>query len=99
MDFDEDGNRWVAEGRNYRRSRIAKNGDRIMVLRDTDGDGKADASHAFVQDPSLAAPLGIAVIDNKIIVSQSPNLIVYADVDRNLRYDPKKGLWRAQILS
>ena len=34
------------------------------------------------------APLGVAVIDNKIVVSQPPDLIVYTDVDRNLRFDP-----------
>jgi putative membrane-bound dehydrogenase-like protein len=35
----------------------------------------------------LGAPLGIAVIDNQIVVSNSPHLIVYTDVDRNLRFD------------
>ena len=34
------------------------------------------------------APLGVSVIDNKIVVSQPPDLIVYTDVDRNLRFDP-----------
>ncbi|HEX9366246.1 MAG TPA: PVC-type heme-binding CxxCH protein, partial [Vicinamibacterales bacterium] len=63
-------------------------GDRIVVLEDTDGDGKADSSHVFVQEPGLIAPLGISVIDNKVIVSQPPDLIVYTDVDRNRRFDP-----------
>ncbi|MEM8952653.1 MAG: PVC-type heme-binding CxxCH protein, partial [Verrucomicrobiota bacterium] len=42
-----------------------------------------------VQDPDLEAPLGIAVFDNKIIVSQPPSIVVYTDVDRDLRFDPK----------
>ena len=55
---------------------------------DTDGDGKADSSHTFVQEPALVAPLGVSVIDNKIVVAQPPDLIVYTDVDRNLKFDP-----------
>ena len=33
-----------------------------MVIEDTDGDGHADTSRAFVQEPHLMAPLGIAVL-------------------------------------
>jgi putative membrane-bound dehydrogenase-like protein len=89
MDIDRDGRIWVAEGVRYR-SHYARQpeGDRIVVLQDTDGDGKADSTHTFVQEPNLVAPLGIAVIDNKIVVSQPPDLIVYTDVDRNLKFDP-----------
>lgn len=89
IDIDKDGRIWVAEGVNYRFHHARQpGGDRIVVLEDTDGDGKADSSHTFVQDPELVAPLGIAVIDNKIVVSQPPNLIVYTDVNRNQRFDP-----------
>jgi putative membrane-bound dehydrogenase-like protein len=89
IDIDRDGRIWVAEGVRYR-SHYARQpeGDKIVVLQDTDGDGKADSTHTFVQEPALIAPLGIAVIDNKIVVSQPPDLIVYTDVDRNLRFDP-----------
>ena len=41
-----------------------------------------------MQEPALIAPLGVSVIDNKVIVSQPPDMIVYTDVDRNLRFDP-----------
>src|SRR5439155_15754135 len=89
IDIDKDGRIWVAEGVRYR-AHFARqpDGDRIVVLEDTDGDGKADSSHTFVQETGLIAPLGIAVIDNKVIVSQPPDLIVYTDVDRNQRFDP-----------
>ncbi len=88
IDIDREGRIWVAEGVNYRRHKDRDpNGDRITVIEDTDGDGVADSSHTFVQEPFLGAPLGIAVIDNQIVVSNSPNLIVYTDVDRNLRFD------------
>ena len=86
IDIDKDGRIWVAEGVRYR-SHFARQpeGDKIIVLQDTDGDGKADSTHTFVQEPALIAPLGVSVIDNKIIVAQPPDMIVYTDVDRNLK--------------
>ena len=89
FDIDRDGRIWVAEGVRYRSHYNRQpEGDRIIVLEDTDHDGKADKTHTFVQEPGLIAPLGVAVIDNKIIVSQPPDLIVYTDVDRNMIFDP-----------
>jgi putative membrane-bound dehydrogenase-like protein len=89
MDIDQDGRIWVAEGVNYRgHSRRRPEGDRIVVLEDTDGDGKADKSTVFVQETNLVAPLGIAVLDNKVIVSQPPDMIVYTDVNRDRKFDP-----------
>jgi putative membrane-bound dehydrogenase-like protein len=89
MDFDAQGRLWVTEGVNYRRhkDRDAK-GDRVVILEDTDKDGRADSSSVFVQEPMLVAPLGIAVIDNRIIVSNAPDLIVYTDVNRDRKFDP-----------
>lgn len=88
MDVDRDGRIWVAEGVNYRRNRERDPaGDRITVLQDTNGDGTADSSHTFVQEPMLEAPLGVAVIDNQIVVSCAPHLIVYTDVNRDLVFD------------
>ena len=89
IDIDRDGRIWVAEGVRYRSHHARRpEGDRIVVLQDTDGDGKADSTHTFVQEPALIAPLGVSVIDNKIVVAQPPDLIVYTDVDRNQRFDP-----------
>jgi putative membrane-bound dehydrogenase-like protein len=88
IDIDKDGRIWVAEGVRYRSHHARQpEGDRIVVLQDTNGDGKADSTHTFVQEPALIAPLGISVIDNKIIVAQPPDLIVYTDVNRNLKFD------------
>lgn len=89
IDIDSAGRIWVAEGVNYRKHAGRDPlGDRIVVLEDTDGDGRADQSSVFVQEPQLIAPLGIAVIDNQIIVSNAPDLIVYTDVDRDRRFNP-----------
>jgi putative membrane-bound dehydrogenase-like protein len=89
IDVDKDGRIWVAEGVNYRgHSSRRKEGDRIVILEDTDGDGKADKTTTFVQEPGFVAPLGIAVLDNQIVVSQPPDLIVYTDVNRDNKFDP-----------
>lgn len=89
VDIDHAGRMWVAEGVNYRRHNGRRpGGDRIAVVQDTNGDGKADTSHTFVQEKGLVAPLGVAVFDNVIYVSQPPELLVYTDVDRNLKFDP-----------
>ena len=89
MDIDAQGRIWIAESYNYRRH-AGKDpaGDRIVVIEDSDGDGVADRSQVFVQDPGLLAPMGVAVIDNKIIVSCTPDLIVYTDVNRDAKFDP-----------
>ncbi len=89
MDTDAAGRIWVAEGVNYRKHATRRpEGDRIMVLEDTDGDGKADKSHCFVQEKALVAPLGMSVLDNKIVVAQPPSIIVYTDVNRDQKFDP-----------
>jgi putative membrane-bound dehydrogenase-like protein len=82
IDIDERGRIWVLEAVNYRRQlRHIKDyrpkGDRILILEDSDGDGKADKVKIFDQNPALRSPLGIAVLGNKVIVSQSPDVIVY----------------------
>src|SRR5262245_5059461 len=89
IDIDSAGRIWVTEGVNYRRHKERDpKGDRVVVLADTDGDGRADQSTPFVQEPTLVAPLGIAVIGNKIIVSNAPDLIVYTDVDGDRVFSP-----------
>jgi putative membrane-bound dehydrogenase-like protein len=95
MDADAQGRIWVTEAVNYRSFRNQgevnlwhEDGDRVMVLQDTNGDGRADSSHVFVQDTDLVAPMGISVLDNRIIVTCSPNVIVYTDVNRDAHFDP-----------
>lgn len=89
MDVDVAGRIWVAEAVNYRREIHQPKGDRIVILEDTNGDGQADSSHVFVQDPELISPLGVTVFDNKVVVAQPPHILVYTDVDRDLKFNPK----------
>ncbi|WP_265594490.1 PVC-type heme-binding CxxCH protein [Haloferula sp. BvORR071] len=89
IDFDAEGRLYVAEGVNYRSAKGTRpEGDRIVVLSDTDGNGQADTSEVFVQDKNLESPLGVSVLGNQVVVSQPPDLIVYTDVNGDRKYDP-----------
>lgn len=100
LDIDHRGRVWVTEGVNYRRRADRQPaGDRIVILEDTNGDGKADSSKVFWQDPELVAPLGIAVFDNVVIVSQPPHLLKLTDVNRDSKFDPADGDTREVLLT
>lgn len=96
IDVDARGRIWVTEGVNYRETYKKQNalkhpeGDRVLILEDTDGDGMADSSKVFVQEKDLICPLGIAVIGDKVIVSCSPHLIVYTDADGDDKPEKKE---------
>ena len=88
IDFDAQGRLYVAEGVNYRaKGGRRKEGDRIVVLEDTTGAGKADKSTVFVQETNLASPLGVAVLGDQIVVSQPPDLLVFTDVNHDGLFD------------
>lgn len=98
MDIDGAGRVWVAEAVNYRQwdgrnpGKHFEEGDRIVVLEDTDGDGAADKSTVFVQDVDLTAPLGILVLEDRVLVSCSPHVFEYRDTDGDLKADERK-IW------
>lgn len=88
MDVDAQGRVWCTEGLDYGAKPLIEAGQSIIVLEDKDGDGKADSSHVFVTEKGMRpAPLGIAVFDNKVILSATPSIIVYTDVNRNGVFD------------
>ena len=92
IDFDAQGRLWVNEGVNYRTynkgGKRRPEGDRVIVLSDTQGKGFADSVQTFVQNPEWTSPLGIAVIDNVVYVSHAPTIIKYTDVNRDGKFDP-----------
>jgi putative membrane-bound dehydrogenase-like protein len=99
MDIDDKGRVWITEAYNYRINLHPDHphkaaGDRILILEDTNGDGKADTSKVFYQDTSINAALGIAVLGNKVIVSCSPNVFVLTDTDGDDKADKKEILFQ-----
>jgi len=95
MAIDAKGRVWVCEAYNYRNQYNPKNperkeGDRIVIMEDTDGDGKADQSKVFYQGTDVNAALGISIIGNKIIVSCSPNVFVFTDENQDDVPDKKE---------
>jgi putative membrane-bound dehydrogenase-like protein len=97
IDVDIKGRIWVTEAVNYRKYnnkaphyQDRAEGDRVVILEDKDGDGVAETSKVFVQDKDLLAPLGIAVIGNKVIVSCAPSIIVYTDENGDDKPDKKE---------
>ena len=91
IDFDAQGRLWVNEGVNYRTynkgGKRRPEGDRVIVLSDTQGKGFADSVQTFVQNPEWTSPLGIAVIDNVVYVSHAPTITKYTDVNRDGKFD------------
>ena len=85
MDVDARGRVWVTEGANYRNwavppaGPLRPGGDRIVILEDTKGTGQADQGTTFYQGTDVNSALGICVLGNKVIVSDSPNVFVFTD--------------------
>ncbi|HEV7226626.1 MAG TPA: PVC-type heme-binding CxxCH protein, partial [Pirellulales bacterium] len=90
IDVDTQGRVWVAEIQWYRAQAKNPPADKIKVLEDTDGDGKADKATVFAE--GLFAPMSICVAGDKVYVATSPDLWVYEDKNGDLKADgpPKK---------
>ena len=99
MDVDERGRVWICEGANYRLTMHKDwgtprpGGDRILILEDTNRDGKADKATVFYQDPTVNTALGICVLGNKAIVSSSPWVFVLTDTDGDSKADRRELLF------
>ena len=94
LDIDHRGRIWVCEVVNYRRHNGKREkGDRILILEDTDADGVADTQKVYYQGRDVDSAMGIAVLGNKVIVSCSPNVIVFTDEDGDDVPDKKEFLF------
>jgi putative membrane-bound dehydrogenase-like protein len=78
LDIDHRGRIWLCDVVNYRGNNgKRKEGDRILILEDTDGDGVCDKVTTFYQGRDVDSAMGICVLGNKVIVSCSPNVFVF----------------------
>lgn len=82
LDIDHRGRIWVCEVVNYRRHNGERpEGDRILILEDTDGDGIAESSKVYYQGRDIDSAMGICVLGNQVIVSASPHVWIFTDED------------------
>ena len=98
IDVDHLGRVWVCEAINYRHFRNQENevrseGDRILVMEDTNNDGKADKSTVFYQGIDIDSPHGVCVLGKDVIVSAGENVFVFTDNDGDLKSDSKRLLF------
>lgn len=88
MTFDERGRVWITESLEYPRSSAGPGRDRIKVLEDTDGDGKADKFTIFAE--GLNIPSGIAVGYGGVWVANAPDILFMQDTDGDGRADKQE---------
>lgn len=93
IDIDHLGRVWACEVKNYRKWNNSRpEGDRILVLEDTDGDGKSDKSTVFYQGRDIDSAHGICVLGDRVIVSAGDKVQVLFDENNDLKYDRKETL-------
>lgn len=91
MAFDEKGRLWVTQSSEYPLAAGQGEGkDRITILEDTDGDGKADKIQDFTND--LNIPIGIVPIKGGVIAYSIPNVYQFLDTDNDGKADQREVL-------
>lgn len=86
MAWDTKGRLWVAAWLNYpERTPTSKKGDSIIILEDTDGDGKADKCTTFIDN--LNCPTGFQFYKNGILLMQAPDLWYVQDTNGDSKAD------------
>jgi glucose/arabinose dehydrogenase/mono/diheme cytochrome c family protein len=90
LSFDNAGRLWVAVMPTYPHWRPGdpKPNDKLLILEDTDGDGKADKQTTFAD--GLHIPVGFEFAPEGVYVSQGTNLILLTDTDGDDRADRKE---------
>lgn len=80
IDIDEKGRVWVCEVVNYRRRKGERpEGDRILILEDSNQDGRADKQTVFYQGPEVDSAHGVTVLGNEVIVAVGERVLVFRD--------------------
>jgi len=91
IDIDHRGRVWVCEVVNYRKHNGERaEGDRILILEDTDGDAKADKSTVFYQGRDVDSAHGICVLGNKALISCGDDVFWLIDDNGDNKADRKE---------
>ena len=88
MTFDERGRIWITESLEYPRHQAGPGRDRVKVLEDTDGDGRADKFTVFAE--GLNIPSGIAVGAGGVWLANSPDILFMQDTDGDGKADKQE---------
>ena len=87
MSFDTRGRMWVAVAPSYPHYKPGdtRPNDKLIILEDTDGDGRADTSKVFAD--GLHLPFGFELAAEGVYLAQLPNLVRLVDTDGDDRAD------------
>jgi mono/diheme cytochrome c family protein/glucose/arabinose dehydrogenase len=90
ISFDNKGRLWVATMPSYPHYKPGdqKPDDKLIILEDTNADGKADKQIIFVD--GLHLPNGFEIAPEGVYVSQGTNLMLYSDTDGDDKADKKE---------
>lgn len=90
ISFDNEGRLWVATMPTYPHWKPGdpKPNDKIIILEDTDGDGKADKQTTFAE--GLHLPIGFEIAPEGVYVSQSTHLILLKDTNGDGKADSRE---------
>ncbi len=91
MAWDEKGRLWLLETTDYPNDIRPANGegnDKIKILEDTDGDGKADKVTVFADN--LSIPTSLVFANDGLIVAQAPQFLFLKDTDGDDKADVRE---------
>ena len=92
LSFDNKGRLWVATMPTYPHWKPGdkKPNDKILILEDTNGDGKADKQTTFAE--GLHIPVGFELAPEGVYVSQGTNFMLFTDTNGDDKADTKEVL-------
>ncbi len=92
--WDARGRLWAVETTDYPNTVLEDSlpgHDRILILEDTDGDGRADRTTVFAEGLNLATSL--VLVRGGVIVAQAPHMLFFRDMDGDDRADERRILF------